>query len=72
MPQSILIITTHAMLNIGDAVEIFIWESNVSIFHLLNCISLRYNLYGGWYNYKDTFICRISQNPRLLYLSHKK
>ena len=35
------------MLNSGDPVDISVWKSDGSIIHLQNCISLRYNFYGG-------------------------
>lgn len=35
------------MLNSGDPVDISVWKSDGSILELHNCISLRYNFYGG-------------------------
>lgn len=40
------------MLNSGDPVDISVWKSDGSILELRNCISLRYNFYGGWRNVK--------------------
>lgn len=40
------------MLNSGDPVDISVWKSDGSILELHNCISLRYNFYGGWRNVK--------------------
>lgn len=52
MAQSIHITTARQMLNSGDPVDISVWKSDGSILHLKNCISLRYNFYGGWRNIK--------------------
>lgn len=40
------------MLNSGDPVDISVWKSDGTILELRNCISLRYNFYGGWRNVK--------------------
>lgn len=40
------------MLNSGDPVDISVWKSDGTILELKNCISLRYNFYGGWRNVK--------------------
>ena len=42
----------RTMLNSGDLVDISVWKSDGSILELRNCISLRYNFYGGWRNEK--------------------
>lgn len=52
MAQSIHISTARTMLNSGDPVDISVWKSDGSILELHNCISLRYNFYGGWRNVK--------------------
>ena len=52
MAQSIHISTARTMLNSGDPIDISVWKSDGSIMHLHNCISLRYNYYGGWRNVK--------------------
>ena len=58
-------------------VDISVWKSDGSILELRNCISLRYNFYGGWRNVKllSSGECRIialalclQRNPRLLHL----
>ena len=50
--RSIHITTARTMLNSGDPVDISVWKANGEILHLHNCISLRYNFYGGWRNMK--------------------
>lgn len=40
------------MLNSGDPVDISVWKLDGTILELKNCISLRYNFYGGWRNVK--------------------
>ncbi len=40
------------MLNSGDPVNLLVWKSDGSIMHLSNCISLRYDFYGGWRDVK--------------------
>lgn len=40
------------MLNSGDPVDIDVWKKDGSIMELRNCISLRYDFYGGWRNVK--------------------
>ena len=52
MARSIHITTARTMLNSGDPVDISVWKSDGSILELRNCISLRYNFYGGWRNIK--------------------
>lgn len=53
VPGSAVHITTaRTMLNSGDPVDISLWKADGSILHLQNCISLRYNFYGGWRNMK--------------------
>lgn len=52
MARSIHISTARQMLNSGDPVDIAVWKSDGSILELKNCISLRYNFYGGWRNMK--------------------
>ena len=52
MSKAIHIITARTMLNSGDPVDISVWKANGSILELRNCISLRYNFYGGWRNVK--------------------
>ena len=52
MAGSIHISTARTMLNSGDPVDISVWKSDGSILELRNCISLRYNFYGGWRNIK--------------------
>ena len=52
MARSIHISTARSMLNSGDPVDISVWKSDGSILELRNCISLRYNFYGGWRNVK--------------------
>ena len=52
MARSIHISTASTMLNSGDPVDISVWKSDGSILELRNCISLRYNFYGGWRNVK--------------------
>ena len=42
----------RTMLNSGDTVDISVWKSDGTILELRNCISLRYNFYGGWRNVK--------------------
>ena len=42
----------RTMLNSGDPVDVSVWKSDGSILELRNCISLRYNFYGGWRNVK--------------------
>ena len=77
MARSIHISTARSMLNSGDPVDISVWKSDGSILELRNCISLRYNFYGGWRNVKllSSGECRIialalclQRNPRLLQL----
>ena len=48
MARSIHITTARTMLNSGDPVDISVWKANGEILELRNCISLRYNFYGGW------------------------
>ena len=50
--RSIHITTARTMLNSGDPVDISVWKANGEILHLHNCISLRYDFYGGWRNVK--------------------
>ena len=50
--NAVHISTMRSMLNSGDPVDISVWKSDGSILHLHNCISLRYNYYGGWRNVK--------------------
>ena len=50
--RSIHITTARTMLNSGDPVDISVWKANGEILHMHNCISLRYNFYGGWRNMK--------------------
>ncbi len=52
MAHSVHITTARQMLNAGDPVDLAVWKSDGSILHLHNCISLRYNYYGGWRNVK--------------------
>ena len=52
MSKAIHITTACTMLNSGDPVDISVWKANGSILELRNCISLRYNFYGGWRNVK--------------------
>lgn len=52
MARFIHISTARTMLNSGDPVDISVWKSDGSILELRNCISLRYNFYGGWRNVK--------------------
>lgn len=52
MAHSVHITTARQMLNSGDPVDISVWKSDGSIMHLSNCISLRYDFYGGWRNVK--------------------
>lgn len=52
MARSIHISTARQMLNSGDPVDISVWKTDGSILELKNCISLRYNFYGGWRNIK--------------------
>ena len=52
MSKAIHITTARTMLNSGDQVDISVWKANGSILELRNCISLRYNFYGGWRNVK--------------------
>ena len=52
MSKAIHITTARTMLNSGDPVDISVWKANGSILKLRNCISLRYNFYGGWRNVK--------------------
>lgn len=52
MARAIHISTARAMLNSGDPVDVDVWKANGEIMHLKNCISLRYNFYGGWRNVK--------------------
>lgn len=50
--NAVHITTARTMLNSGDPVDLHVWKSNGEILHLPNCISLRYNFYGGWRNVK--------------------
>lgn len=52
MARSIHISTARQMLNSGDPVDISAWKSDGSILELRNCVSLRYDFYGGWRNVK--------------------
>ena len=52
MARSIHITTARTMLNSVDPVDISVWKANGEILELRNCISLRYNFYGGWRNVK--------------------
>ncbi len=52
MARSIHISTARTMLNSGDPVDISVWKSDGTILEFRNCISLRYNFYGGWRNVK--------------------
>lgn len=52
MAKSIHISTARHILNSGDPVDISVWKSDGSILLLHNCISLRYDYYGGWRNVK--------------------
>ena len=52
MPKSIHISTARHILNSCDPVDISVWKSDGSILLLHNCISLRYDYYGGWRNVK--------------------
>lgn len=52
MARSIHITTARQMLNSGDPVDISVWKSDGSILRLRNCVSLRYDFYGGWRNVK--------------------
>lgn len=52
MSKSIHISTARHILNSGDPVDISVWKSDGSILQLNNCISLRYDYYGGWRNVK--------------------
>ena len=52
MSKAIHITTARTMLNSGAPVDISVWKANGSILELRNCISLRYNFYGGWRNVK--------------------
>ena len=52
MARSIHISTARHILNSGDPVDISVWKSDGSILQLNNCISLRYDYYGGWRNVK--------------------
>ncbi len=45
--NAVHISTARTMLNSGDTVDIYVWKSDGSILELRNCISLRYNFYGG-------------------------
>ena len=47
MPHAIHITTARTMLNSGDPVDLHVWTSDGTILHLQNCISLRYDSYGG-------------------------
>lgn len=44
----------------GNLVDISVWRSDGSILELRNCISMRYNFYGGWRDVKifSTGECR--------------
>ena len=52
MARSIHISTARHILNSGDPVDISVWKSDGSIVHYKNCISCRYDFYGGWRNIK--------------------
>lgn len=52
MSKSIHISTARHILNSGDPIDLLVWKSDGSILELRNCISLRYNFYGGWKNVK--------------------
>ena len=52
MAKSIHISTARHILNSGDPVDLLVWKSDGSILQLNNCISLRYDYYGGWRNVK--------------------
>lgn len=52
MAKPIHISTALHILNSGDSVILLVWKSDGSILQLHNCISLRYNYYGGWRNVK--------------------
>lgn len=52
MAKSIHISTARHILNSGDPVDLSVWKSDGSILQLHNCISLRYDYYGGWRNVK--------------------
>ena len=55
MSKAMHITTARTMLNSGDPVDISVWKANGEILELRNCISLRYNFYGGWRNVKILF-----------------
>lgn len=52
MSKSIHLSTARHILNSGDPIDLHVWKSDGSILELRNCISLRYNFYGGWRNVK--------------------
>ena len=52
MARTIHISTARHILNSGDPDDISVWKSDGSIAHYKNCISGRYDFYGGWRNIK--------------------
>lgn len=60
MAGSVHISAARAMLNTGDPVTLSVWKADGSVMVLSDCVSLRYNFYGGWRNVKllSSGVCR--------------
>ncbi len=54
------------MLNSGDPVDISVWKSDGTILELKNCISLRYNFYGGVISFNDNMLQNILTSSKLI------
>lgn len=52
MPRKIHISTARAMLNAREPVDIGLWKADGSVQYYNDCVSLRYDYYGGWRNVK--------------------
>lgn len=52
MANSIHISTARHIINAGDPVDLSVWKADGSILELKNCVSLKYDFYGGWRNVK--------------------
>lgn len=50
--KSVHITTARAMLNAKDPVSLSVWKKDGSIMHIDSCISLHYDVRGGWRNIK--------------------
>lgn len=52
MPGAIHITTARKILEGHDPVDLDVWKADGSILHLKDCVSLRYDMHGGWRNVK--------------------